>query len=153
MDEAHKEMVEWWKSIPEELREGPYDRSTIVPAILQRMAGGESLRQICRDADMPNRETVRAWMAEDAALSGQYAHAREDRGDYYADKVIEVIAQTPPFVADTNHKAGEGRMDSAFVAWQRVQADNYKWIAARLHPGAYGDKIVQEHTGPGGGPV
>ncbi len=42
MDEARKEMVEWWKSIPEELREGPYDRSTVVAAFRAGFEAGHT---------------------------------------------------------------------------------------------------------------
>src|ERR1700738_2207947 len=102
-----------------------YDRAAVCPVILKRMADGESLRSICRDEAMPHIDTVQGWLGEDAVFSAQDARARELRGDYYADRVIEVISQRPPDVGDTNHKAGESRMDSGYVAWQRVQADNY----------------------------
>lgn len=45
------------------------------------------------------------------------------------------------------------RATATNAAAARVKIDAYKWRAARLKPKVYGDRIVQEHTGAGGGPI
>ncbi len=137
-----------------------YDRAAIMPAIFERLRNGESLRSVCRDEAMPHIATVELWFQDDADLFAQYTRAREARGDYYADKAISVVDEVPPMVGDTNHQAGDSksadgntRMDSAFVAWKRLQSDLYKWTAARMHPNQYADKVKQEVSGPDGGAI
>ena len=46
--------------------------------LCERLAGGETLRAICRDADMPDERTVRRWALDDVeGFAGHYARARE----------------------------------------------------------------------------
>lgn len=132
-----------------------YDRSTIYPAILERMRGGESLRAICLDEAMPHIDTVMDWLNDDKSFSVQYTRAGEIRGDYWVDRAATVIAVRPPLVVDSNHKAGDGspRMDSAHVAWQRAEAEICLKIAALVAPKKYGAKLAQEISGPEGGPI
>lgn len=123
-----------------------YDRAAITPVILERIAGGESLRQICSQEGMPHRDTVNAWLSEDSAFSDHYARAHIEQGDYWVDRIKQVVSEHPAMVdaqegGDTNHKAGGTRVDTGYVAWQKLQADTYKWFASKLNPKKYADKI------------
>lgn len=109
---------------------------------------------------MPNRATVRLWLINDPEFLSQYARARDEQADTYADEIAAIADERPPMVGDTNHQAGESaspdgntRMDSAFVAWQRLRIDSRKWIASKLKPKKYADKIDLTHADPDGGPV
>jgi hypothetical protein len=44
-------------------------------------------------------------------------------------------------------------LNSDVIAHTRVQIDTRKWILSKMLPKIYGDKITQEHTGAGGGPI
>jgi hypothetical protein len=43
--------------------------------------------------------------------------------------------------------------DSTAVARNRLRVDARKWVAAKLLPKKYGDKVQQEVSGPDGGPI
>ncbi len=60
--------------------------------VCARIAGGESLRFICEDKDLPDRDTINRWLNadNDGALCGQYARAREEQADFYADEIIHI---------------------------------------------------------------
>lgn len=130
-----------------------WDRSNVIPTILERIANGESLRSVCRDETMPGLETVRGWLATDDDLSVQYARALVERADFHFDKGIEIVSEVPPMVGDTNHKAGDSRMDSGYVAWQRVRFDAHRWAASKLNPRKYAEVVKQQVTGLDDGPV
>jgi len=133
--------------------ERQYDRAVVMPAIFERMRKGESLRSICLDESMPCINTVDNWLNEDAALLGQYTRARQHRGDYYADLSVAAVQEVPPLVGGENdHKAGESRMDSGFIAWKRLQSETYWRVAARMHPNQYAETVKQQVSGPDGGP-
>lgn len=132
----------------------------IADRILCRIADGESLRTICLDPEIPSRSTVRLWLINVPGFVSQYARARDEQADTYADEIAAIADERPPMVGDTNHQAGEKagedgntRMDSAFVAWQRVRIDTRKWIASKLKPKKYADKLDLTHADPDGGPV
>lgn len=104
-------------------------------AICERIAKGESLRSICSDKDMPATTTVLRWLEAHEAFRIQYARAREKQADHYADEIVEI--------AD---KATDANL-------ARLQIDARKWTAGKLRPKVYGDKVLNEHSGPGGGAV
>ena len=121
--------------------------------ILDRIADGESLRAICSEEGMPTRQTVRLWLSQDPEFLTQYARAREEQADTYADEIAAIADEPPPMVVDRQGEAVGGRMDSAFVSWQRNRIDDRKWVASKLKPKKYADKIDLTHAAPEGGPV
>jgi len=103
--------------------------------ILWRMSNGESLTRICKEEDQPDYGVFINWAQSSEDLYQEYARARQIQSDYFADQTIEI--------ADTetdNHRA-RNRMDAR------------RWHASKIAPRKYGDRVVQEHTGHGGGPI
>lgn len=84
---------------------------------------GESLRSIVSDEGMPTRSTVHKWLAENKLFSDQYARAKDNQADTLADEIM--------FIAD----------NAEDVQKARLQVDTRKWIASKLKPKKYGDKL------------
>jgi hypothetical protein len=102
----------------------------VASLICNRLADGESLRAICLDEDMPARETVRGWLIRLPEFAGQYARARGEQGDAYADEIVAI--------ADDKDEDANSR---------RVRIDARKWAAGKLRPDVYGEKVTQKHEG------
>lgn len=86
---------------------------------------------------MPSAETVRRWLADEsyAQFRGQYARAREDQADTYADEIVTIADEaTDPALA-------------------RLQMDARKWVASKLAAKKYGDKVQTELSGPDGSAI
>ena len=107
----------------------------IAERICDQLADGMSLRKICAQEGMPDKTTVRRWLKQQEGFRTQYALAREDQADHWADEIIDI--------ADEAEDAGLAR----------VQVDARKWVACKLKPKAYGDKLSAELTGKDGGPI
>jgi hypothetical protein len=107
----------------------PEQVATAKERVCKEIADGKSLRAICAADDMPSVETVRVWLIEDGEFSVQYARAREEQADYYADEIIDI--------ADAAKDANLARL----------QIDARKWKASKLQPKKYGDKIDLNHSG------
>ncbi len=119
--------------------------------ICQRLAEGKSLRSICRDDAMPAISTVMGWLfdGDHDEFSEQYARAREAQAEVRADEIVDIADDdTNDFTAD---KDGKRVADNEHIQRSRLRVDARKWIAAKLLPKRYGDKL--QHTGEGGGPV
>ena len=125
-----------------------YDES-IASEICVRLANGEALRQICMEDKMPAQSTVYLWLTRFPVFSEMYARAREDQADTLADE-IQAIADEMPM--ETTDKDGNTRFDSAYINWMRLRVDARKWVAAKLKPRKYGDK-VQVAGDPEGVPI
>lgn len=94
----------------------------IVDRICRRLEAGESLDDICKDADMPSRVSVHNWLRKDPALAQAYMIARQVQADRIFDEVREVARAATP----------------ATVAVARLTFDVLRWQAARLWPRRYG---------------
>lgn len=118
----------------------------LVDLICERLAQGESLNKICKSDGMPEMGTFIGWAVDNRdGLSQKYARAREIQAELFAQK-IEAVAQTLPEFATSTKADGtvEKRRDPAHVAWQKNQIDALKWIACKLRPKVYGDKLAVE---------
>lgn len=122
----------------------------IADTILERIAGGASLRAVCGEEGMPSFQSWLRWVAEDRdGLRSRYEVAMDMRAQFLADELIE-IADAAPAVATGGPGTGEA---SAKVQAAKLRVDARKWLLARLSPKRYGDRVALEHTGAEGGPI
>ena len=98
----------------------------LAATICRRLADGESLRRVCESPDMPSRESVRAWLRDNSDFRDKYAIARQDHADALSDEAMEAV---------------RGATDAASASVARVKLDAIRWIASKLNPKIYGDKI------------
>ena len=95
---------------------------------------------------MPDRTTVYDWLLRHDEFARKYARAREIQADHAFDRIAELSEATP-------ERDMDGKIDPGDVAHRRLAIDAHKWRAGKLRPRVYGDKIQQEHSGPGGAPI
>lgn len=125
----------------------------IADAICSKLAEGNSLRSVLREEGMPSIGTFLRWVSERPELADQYAHARALCIDAMAEDIID-IADTPQIGQKTVSKAsGLEITEGDMVEHRRLRIESRKWLLAKVAPKKYGDRITQEHTGEGGGPV
>jgi hypothetical protein len=123
-------------------------------AICERIADGESLRSICRDDEMPAASTVFKWLTDFKPFSEQYAHAREAQADSLFDEMLDIADN-----AQNDWMERRGEEDAGWVAngehiqRSKLRIDARKWMAGKLRPKKYGEKIEQTLVGPNGGPI
>ena len=104
----------------------------IADEICFRIIDGKSLRSICADEHMPSIPTVFSWLSKGAQgderyvnFLNQYTRARDLQGDTYADEIIAI--------------SDEADKENAHAI--RVRVDARKWVASKLKPKKYADKI------------
>lgn len=122
--------------------------------ICERIADGESLRAICSEDGMPDKATVFRWLAVNESFRDQYARARETQADTIFDEILDI--------ADDGHNDWMKRKFGDDERWvengevlrrSALRIDARKWMAGKLRPKKYGDKVQQEISGPDGKPV
>ena len=120
----------------------------VADAICGRIAMGESLRRICLDDAMPDAKTVFRWLRQNDEFSQQYAQAREDQADGYADEITEIADEVNlEDVLDKDGNVVEVKVDATAVARNRLRVDARKWVASKLRPKKYGDRVDHNHAG------
>lgn len=83
--------------------------------------------------------TVRDWLNADPARTKSYAIARDRRADLMAEELLAIADEEPS-------KTPLGAVDPAAVAHQRLRVDSRKWVASKLAPRRYGDRVEVDAT-------
>ena len=99
--------------------------------ILRCICDGMSLHSICKLEGVPTRETIHSWIRKDPDFRRRYDEAREERGNFYGEKVAELATAVLRGDIDYNNA--------------RVAGDLFKWTAARMSPKNFGDRMQVEH--------
>lgn len=120
---------------------------TVADAICERLAEGESLRTICSDDALPARSTVFKWLATADGFADQYARAREAQAEALFEDMLEIADDSSHDVKLVGREGEEREVcDTEFVARAKLRVDTRKWMASKLAPKKYGDRIMQEHS-------
>ncbi len=95
--------------------------------ICEQIADGKSIRTICKAEDMPGMSTIFTWLGENQEFQEQYTRAKSMQSD--------------AFIEDMLDKTENVSTDKDSIAKARLQVDTMKWIASKLKPKVYGDKV------------
>ena len=116
----------------------------IANVICMRIAEGESLREIVKTEGMPDRTTVYDWLLRDEAFANQYTRAREEQADTLADEILAIADEDPEvdYIRDKHGNVIDIKIDSGYVSYQKQRIEARKWIAMKLKPKKYGDKLA-----------
>lgn len=113
----------------------------VADIICERLADGESLRAICQDEDMPSKATVFRWLGKHKEFQDQYARAREEQAESFADEMVAISDEKETKVVIASEDEQVVVFDSTAVARNRLRIDARKWVASKLKPKKYGDRV------------
>lgn len=129
----------------------PSDYTPAIAAVIcERLVEGESLRKICKADEMPAISTVFKWLHDYPTFSAQYAHAREVQADTFADEITDIADDGSRDYTQTENGP---MVDHDHIARARLRVDARKWIASKLKPKKYGEKVEQTHKGDKDAPL
>ena len=120
----------------------PYDEA-VAQVICERIIEGQSLREICRDPDMPGKDTVYKWLAVTPTFSDAYARAREHQCDAWADDMREIADDATNDYMERLSKNGdiERVVNPETVQRSKLRIDTLRWLMSKYSPRRFGDKI------------
>jgi hypothetical protein len=124
--------------------------------ILEKLAEGVSLREICREHEItPDESTVRKWALDDVqGFAARYTRAREIGYHSMADEIFDIADDGRNDWMD-RHNERTGQTDQVpnqeHMNRSRLRVDTRKWFLSKVLPKIYGDKIAV--TGNDGGPL
>ena len=108
-----------------------------VVAICEFITAGESLTDIAKKLDV-GIATLLDWIERDPERAAYTREARTRSARLWDEKAERVISDAK---------------DPFELTKARELAHHYRWRAKAIAPRDYGDKVTQEHTGQGGGPI
>ena len=102
--------------------------------LCEQISEGKSLSTAIKSEGMPSYQLVMLMLRNNPEFRTMYEKAVESRADRLAEEIIELADQQIP-------DGLEGPMASAWVQQKRMQVDARKWVASKLKPKTYGDRI------------
>jgi hypothetical protein len=133
-------------------------KQDIADKICEEIAtSSKSLKRICEPDDMPAVRTVLYWLAqgskEDAKpelkdFLHQYTHARENQADYLAEEILEIADDGSNDLMTITKGDQTYELENKEVTNRsKLRVEARKWIASKLKPKKYSDKVDMNHTG------
>lgn len=120
----------------------------LADAICELIAQGNSIRTICSAENMPAMSTIFKWLNERKDFSEQYARAKAEVLENYADELVEIADD------ESGDVTGELKMpNSVAVQRSKLRVDTRKWLLSKLAAKKYGDKLDMNLAGKDGGPI
>ncbi len=95
---------------------------------------------------MPATGTVCRWLAEQPTFQEQYARAREFQADTLFDEIIDIADDGSNDWMERSGKDDEPGwvLHGEHVQRSRLRVDARKWMAGKMRPKKYGDKMQVE---------
>jgi hypothetical protein len=135
-------------------------KPTLVTEFCRRIASGRLTAEICRDEDMPSKDTIFRWLAKYPKFSDLYARAKELQAEELLVELM-TVARTPleakrvKKLREMGGAGGAKRGDAKEktlieevvadnVDARRLHVDTLKWALAKLQPRQYGQKVDVE---------
>lgn len=103
---------------------------------------------------MPCVASVFNWLRTYPEFLAQYTRAKEEAADAFVEEMLDISDDGRNDWMEKLGKDGEPigwQLNGEHVNRSRLRVDTRKWIASKLKPKKYGDKVAL--TGPEGGPL
>lgn len=86
----------------------------------------------------PSHSTIRKWIFENKEFSDKYDMAKQEQADFLADEILQIADDKDGDLLEGQFGANGNPVN---VSRARLQIDARKWIACKLKPKKYGDKL------------
>lgn len=111
----------------------------------------KSLKTICALEGMPAVRTVLSWLSdgskEDSKQESKdflhnYARAKEEQADFLAEEIIEISDDgSNDYMTIVKGDLKYNVEDKEVTSRSKLRVDSRKWVASKLKPKKYGDKL------------
>lgn len=111
--------------------------------ICAEMIDGKSLRSVCAMDGMPSKTTVMQWLRKHPEFEKIYRIAQAERAESYIEEIVEISDDgTNDWMANNDPDNPGYRFNGEHFGRSRLRVDTRKWIAAKMHPNRYGEKVA-----------
>ena len=92
--------------------------------------------------DLPHPATIMRWLNADISFREQYARAKEAQAEYMAEQIIEIADDgVNDLMTIERGEESYNVENKEFINRSRLRVDARKWIASKLMPKKFGDKV------------
>ena len=117
-------------------------KDAILQGIFIKIADGSSARQAIIESEISNAAFFE-WLQKDTSkqYAESYARACEIRAEKLTDEIIQIADEANADIVGVDEKTGKPIVNGEAINRSRLKVDARKWLAGKLAPKKYGDKI------------
>lgn len=105
----------------------------------------KSLKTICEEVNIPVM-TVLQWLREIEDFAKIYARAKDEQADFLVEEMLE-IADDGKNDTLIDPETGAKYENKEWTNRSKIRVDARKWVAAKLKPRKYSERIDLNHSG------
>lgn len=124
-------------------RQEIYTEELATKICLEIATSSKSLRTICKELNI-SVATILNWLKDPSKLSflAQYARAKEEQADFMAEEMIEIADDGTNDTMTIEGRNGPVEVENKeWTSRSKLRVETRKWIASKLKPKKYGDKM------------
>jgi transposase-like protein len=114
------------------------DKDRLVIEISDNIAIGSSICKACKHIQV-SRSTYMKWLTESDDYARTHARAMEGRADFIFDEILTIADNIgEDIIIDSD---GNEIVNHNVIQRDRLRVDARKWVAAKMNPNKYGNKV------------
>jgi hypothetical protein len=123
-----------------------YNKTLALAICSETAISSKSLKTICEELDI-HVKTVLTWLYDTDSpnhkdFSAMYARAKEQQADFLAEEILAIADDgTNDFMTITKGDNTYNVEDKEWTSRSKLRVDSRKWIASKLKPKKYADKL------------
>jgi hypothetical protein len=115
--------------------------------ICEQLCTGRTLRDVCRDEEMPAESTVRLWAQSNReGFAARYRRARDIGYHAMADEMLEIADDSRDDFVPRRKGDGDPVVDHEHISRSRLRVETRRWLLAKALPKIYGDRLDMKAT-------
>ena len=117
-------------------------KEAILNSIFIKISNGSSARQAIIESEISNAAFFE-WLQKDTSkqYAESYARACEIRAEKLTDEILQIADGANADIIGVDEKTGRPIINGEAINRSRLKIDARKWLAGKLAPKKYGDKI------------
>ena len=117
-------------------------KEDILQSIFVKISNGSSARQAIIESEISNAAFFE-WLQKDTSkqFTESYARACEIRAEKLTDEILQIADEANADIIGVDEKTGKPIVNGEAINRSRLKVDARKWLAGKLAPKKYGDKI------------
>lgn len=139
-----------------------HERPALIRKICATIANGQLVKDACAEHGITAGQ-VREWVAADPELSALYARAREDQAHALAEQALSIATgddltaareEAVDEASDAMREQGDRlwfqktqELRAGVIQRDKMRVDTLKWLASKIAPRNYGEKVQAEVSG------
>lgn len=121
----------------------PYSDELAEEICLKVATSTKGLNHLCKEhSHWPGKTTIYEWRIKFPSFAEKYLQAKRHQADLLAEETLDIADDnSQDEYIDEN---GNRRLNAEFVSRSKLRVETRKWMAGRLLPKVWGDKVGQD---------